>query len=69
MLRRKEFKENGDGFLLRDTIKRVGNIAHKVIYGRNDLSPKVKNNLRQVDDATITGMTIGRTKITRSPQG
>ena len=39
MPRRKKFKENVDGLLIRDTIKRVGNIAHKVIYGRNDLSP------------------------------
>ena len=64
MTRPKKTEKRRQGFLIKGSINRIANksrdIAHKVIYGRNDLSPKVKNILKQIGDATITGMTIGR---------
>ena len=54
-------------FLINNNIRRLAKksqeLAHKVIHGRNDLLPKVKNILKQTGDATITGMTIGRSII------
>ena len=67
MTRPKKTEKRRQGFLIKGCINRIANksrdIAHKVIHGRNDLSPKVKNILKQIGDATITGMTIGRSII------
>ena len=66
MPRRKKQSIEGDG-LFSDTInhiaKKTKEIAHKVVYGRNDLSPKVMGILGRVGDAIITGITIGRTEL------
>ena len=54
-------------FLITDKLRRMANkskeIAQKVLYGRNDLSPNVKGVLQKMGEATITGITIGRSII------
>ena len=66
MTRRKKHIEEGGGFIS-DSFKNFANktrdIANKVIYGRIELPPKVQNILREVGDAIINGVIIGRTKI------
>ena len=48
---------------IRNVARKSKEIADKIIHGRNDLSPNVKYVLRQMGEATITGMTIGRSII------
>ena len=64
MKQRKKHVEEGKEFIS-DSFKNFANktrdIAKKVIYGRNELPPKVQNILKQFGDAIISGMIIGRT--------
>ena len=57
MKQRKKHVEEGEGFIS-DSFKNFANktrdIAKKVIYGRNELPPKVQNILKQFDDAIIS---------------
>ena len=55
-------KITGEG-IFRDTYNTVKNITNKIIHGRNTLSPKVENILKNCGDATITGCSIGRTVV------
>ena len=45
---------------IRNVARKTRDIAQKVLYGRNDLSPNFKGVLRKMGEVTITGMTIGR---------
>lgn len=74
--KRKKAERQGKGFIS-NTYKKVANFGNKVIetaekavefgkkviHGRNDLSPKVKNILSQYGDQVIRGITINRTPV------